>query len=126
MNLVTRGANLGWNKREWMHRFRATGSAADPQFTEPVWEYHHDVGKSVTGGSVYRGAKVPALAGAYVYGDYVSGKLWALSYDAAAKRVTANRPIEGNVLPIVSFGEDEAGELYFTTTGNRFFSFTAE
>ena len=126
VNLVTRGANLGWNKREGMHRFRATGSAADPQFTEPVWEYHHDVGKSVTGGSVYRGAKVPALAGAYVYGDYVSGKLWALSYDAAAKRVTANRPIEGNVLPIVSFGEDEAGELYFTTTGNRFFSFTAE
>ena len=126
VNLVTRGANLGWNKREGMHRFRATGSAADPQFTEPVWEYHHDVGKSVTGGSVYRGAKVPALAGAYVYGDYVSGKLWALSYDAAAKRVTANRPIEGNVLPIVSFGEDEAGELYFTTTGNRFFRFTAE
>lgn len=123
INVVSRGDNLGWNKREGMHRFRLQGSMPDPKFVEPIWEYHHDVGKSITGGHVYRGTKVPALAGRYVYGDYISGKIWALEYDAASKKVLSNRPIVGNVLPIVSFGEDEAGELYFTTTGSRFFRF---
>jgi hypothetical protein len=78
---------------------------------EPIWEYHHDVGKSLTGGLVYRGERLPQLEGAYVYGDYVSGKIWALRYDDAKKRVTANQPIRSPNVPIMSFGEDEKGEI---------------
>ena len=55
---------------------------------------------------------MPALAGKYVYADYVSGKLWALTYDAAAKKVTANESISGTGLPVMSYGEDEQGEVY--------------
>ncbi len=123
INLIERGGNYGWNLREGMHKFRANGSGPDPKYIEPIWEYHHDLGRSITGGHVYRGKAVPALAGKYVYADYIRGTVWALDYDAATKKVKSNREISGNVAPVVSFGEDEAGELYFTTTGNRFFRF---
>jgi hypothetical protein len=73
------------------------------------------VGKSIIGGVVYRGPRLPELTGAYLYGDYVTGNLWALRYDPAKKRVVANRPIRDRRLPILSFGEDEKGEVYFLT-----------
>lgn len=123
INLIERGGNYGWNLREGMHKFRANGSGPDPKYIEPIWEYHHDLGRSITGGHVYRGKAVPALEGKYVYADYIRGTVWALDYDVATKKVKSNREISGNVAPVVSFGEDEAGELYFTTTGNRFFRF---
>lgn len=116
INLVVPGGNYGWNLREGMHRFTADGSAPRSDLIEPLWEYHHDIGKSVTGGHVYRGKKVPELRGAYLYGDYVTGRIWALNYDARQRKVTANHSIAGNVSPIMSFGEDEAGEVYYMTT----------
>lgn len=125
INIVTKGANYGWNAREARHKFRATGSGPKAEFVEPIWEYHHDIGKSVTGGHVYRGSKVPELAGLYVYADYVTGRIWGLKHDAAAKQVTANRPIVGNVQPVMSFGEDEQGELYFTTPSGQMFKFAS-
>jgi glucose/arabinose dehydrogenase len=123
INIVTRGGNYGWKMREGMHRFRPEGSLPDAKYIEPIWEYHHDIGRSITGGFVYRGKALPELEGCYIYGDYVSGRIWALKYDDKAKKVLSNRPIKGNVAPIVSFGEDESGELYFTTVGNLFFKF---
>ncbi len=113
INLVTSGSNHGWGSREGLHPFGTQGTDANADMVEPIWEYDHMVGKSITGGTVYRGAAVPALAGKYVYADYVSGKVWALTYDPAAKKVTANESITGNGLPILSFGEDEKGEVYF-------------
>lgn len=115
VNLLEKGANYGWRRRESLHPFGADGTGPKPEFTEPIWEYHHDVGKSITGGHVYRGKELPELDGYYLYADYVSGKLWGLKYDEKAKRVTANRPIAGKNLPILSFGEDEAGEVYLMT-----------
>ncbi len=111
INIITKGGNYGWNRLEATHPFG--NKAATGETVAPVWEYDHMTGKSITGGTVYRGSAVPALAGKYVYADYVSGKVWALTYDAAAKKATANETIEGNNLPILSFGEDEKGELYF-------------
>jgi hypothetical protein len=58
---------------------------------------------------------VKKLAGAYLYGDYVTGDLWALWYDFHQKTVTANRKLQGNGMPVITFGEDEQGEVYFTT-----------
>jgi hypothetical protein len=74
---------------------------------------------------VYRGKRVPQLNGMYLYGDYVTGRIWALNYDSARGRVVSNRPIAGNVMPIMSFGEDEPGEVYFMTTQGRLFRFAS-
>jgi len=116
IDLIVRGGNYGWNLREGFHPFGPKGADARADLIEPIWEYHHDIGKSITGGHVYRGKAIPELEGAYLYADYVSGKLWALNYDAETKRVTANREIPlPRSIPIMSFGEDEQGESYFTT-----------
>ena len=115
IDIIEKGGNYGWNLREAKHKFGPRGAEPREDLIEPIFEYPHDVGKSITGGNVYRGPGVPALTGKYLYADYVTGKLWALAYDVQAKKVTANHPIEGNILPVLSFGEDEAGETYFLT-----------
>jgi glucose/arabinose dehydrogenase len=116
INLVERGGNFGWSEREGQHPFGATGVGVNKEMIEPIWEYHHDVGKSITGGTVYRGNSVPELKGMYLYADYVTGKQWALQYDDKEKRVTANRQLQDLNKPILSFGEDEQGEVYYLTT----------
>ena len=118
IDLIVRGGNYGWNRRESLHPFGASGSGAGKNFIDPIWEYHHDVGKSITGGSVYRGQRLPELQGAYLYADYVSTRIWALRYDDKKRRVVANRPIRDRNVPVMSFGEDEKGELYFMTYTN--------
>ncbi len=115
IDLVEAGGNYGWNLREALHPFAADGVGPRKDLIDPIWEYHHNTGKSITGGNVYRGKKLPELDGSYVYADYVSGKFWALTYDFKQKRVTANRPIPGPKTPVLSFGEDEQGELYWLT-----------
>ncbi len=124
---IERGGNDGWNRREGLHPFGAKGVGANPKMIDPIWEYHHDIGKSITGGAVYRGPKLPELDGYYVYGDYVTTKIWALKYDDARRSVVANRPIKDRGRPIMSFGEDEKGEVYLLTTatdGKGIFWFT--
>jgi glucose/arabinose dehydrogenase len=115
IDLLVAGGNYGWNVREGLHPFGAKGSGPRPDLIEPIWEYHHDVGKSLTGGMVYRGRRLPELEGLYLYGDYVSARIWALRYNEDKKRVVANRKVGDPNLPILSFGEDEKGEVYFMT-----------
>jgi glucose/arabinose dehydrogenase len=126
--LLTPGGNFGWNRREGFHAFGPQGKGVSEKYIEPIWEYHHDLGKSITGGAVYRGKRLPELVGHYVYADYVSNKIWALKYDQSQKRVVANRPIHNPNVPILSFGEDQEGELYFLTyspTGQGIYRFAA-
>lgn len=126
INLLEKGANYGWRRRESLHPFAADGTGPKPEYVEPIWEYHHEVGKSITGGHVYRGKERPELEGLYLYADYVTGRLWALKYDEAKKRVVANRPIKDKALPIMSYGEDEKGEVYLMTysaTGKGIYKF---
>ena len=118
INLITKGGNYGWNRREGLHPFGAKGTGLKKEFIEPIWEYHHDIGKSITGGTVYRGKALPELDGYYLHADYVSSKIWALKYDETAGRVVANRPIKDPAKPVLSFGEDEPGEVYFLTVSN--------
>jgi glucose/arabinose dehydrogenase len=113
INIVHRGGNYGWKLRESWHPFSPKGVDSNKDMIDPVWEYHHDIGKSITGGGVYRGSRLPELDGHYLYGDYISNKLWALKYDKEKKRVVANRPIKDPGTPMLSFGEAEDGELYF-------------
>ncbi len=132
VNLIEKGGNYGWSLREGANRFtRGGGEGAGPRpdLIDPLVEYPHtdDWGKSVTGGAVYRGQRTPMLDGYYLYGDYVSGKLWALKYDRENRRVTENRPIEWNQLPVFTFGQTDDGEVLMSTMmgGGRIYRFEA-
>ncbi len=103
------GENYGWNFMEGNHPYG--GRSNRPEFTPPVAEYSHaEGGCSVTGGYVYRGARLPALTGIYLFGDYCTGLTWTL-YRSAPDRWERRLFLRTN-LRISSFGEDEFGELY--------------
>ncbi len=106
----TAGLNYGWNIAEGNHCY-ASSSCDLSEFVRPVLEYGRDQGCSVTGGFVYRGTRMPALAGTYFYSDYCSG--WLRSFRIVNGAATELRewPV-GNLGSVLSFGEDSAGELY--------------
>ncbi|MEO5961020.1 MAG: PQQ-dependent sugar dehydrogenase [Opitutaceae bacterium] len=79
IDVIVRGGNYGWNFREASTRFGGRTPPAGATFVDPVWEYPHTQGVSVTGGIVVRSAKYPALHGRYLFADFVSGRLWALT-----------------------------------------------
>jgi len=107
VDVIQAGMNYGWNRREGAHCYPpGTVSCAGP-FIDPVAEYSHAEGASITGGYVYRGSALPHLAGQYVYGDFGSGRIWAVP---AAGPYTPVQVGQGNA--ISSFGEDAQGELY--------------
>ncbi len=114
IDLIVKGGNYGWNLREATHPFGENGAKPRADLIEPIWEYEHTIGKSITGGHVYYGERLPEINGCYVYADYVSGKIWALKYDTATKKVVANYAMKSDMMPIISFGKDEGGELYLT------------
>src|SRR5205085_6190881 len=81
VDLVRRGGDYGWNAFEGALLHREDATAASP--LAPVLDYARPTGNCVIGGFVYRGTGVPALAGAYVYGDFGSGTVWAMTSDGA-------------------------------------------
>ncbi|MDF1842837.1 MAG: DUF1080 domain-containing protein [Rubripirellula sp.] len=118
--IVEKGGNYGWSIREGFHPFgeaEAVSSGQDP--VDPIWEYDHQIGKSITGGRVYRSSRLPELNGKYLYADYVTGTVWALSYDAATGKVTRNEQVVPESIPVLAFGEDQAGDVYYLTTSTR-------
>lgn len=92
INLITKGGNYGWSWREGAQPFviRQEPAPADGKFIDPIHQYDHSQGLSITGGFVYRGQALPALAGHYLYGDFGNGRIWALNYDSAAGKVLSN------------------------------------
>ncbi|MBW3603879.1 MAG: PQQ-dependent sugar dehydrogenase [Actinobacteria bacterium] len=113
------GANLGWNVFEGTQRF-SDGTA--PDAVMPVFEYPHDGRCSVTGGHVYRGHQIPALRGAYLYGDFCDGVVRALVH--ADGSVTDEREFPARVPSLVSFGEGPDGELYALSLEGTVFRIT--
>ncbi|HEX2883555.1 MAG TPA: PQQ-dependent sugar dehydrogenase [Candidatus Limnocylindria bacterium] len=104
------GANLGWNVLEGTHCFAQTG--CDPAgLVLPVTEYGHDLGCSVTGGHVYRGARIEGLAGWYLFSDYCSGTLFGVPSDAEATGMAPRVLLETDA-SVAAFGEAADGELY--------------
>ncbi len=113
---VEGGANLGWNYYEGSHPF--SGSApSGVDFVPPVAEYDHSQGCSVTGGVVYRGSRLPAFRGIYLFGDFCSGTIWGMLYHP--NHGWQIRRLFENVARIASFGEDEAGEIYIVDYAGR-------
>jgi glucose/arabinose dehydrogenase len=108
------GENYGWPAMEGMHCYQR---GCDPaRYVMPIAEYGRDGGCSVTGGHVYRGYEYPQLAGLYFFGDYCSGRMWALSEPSAGQWQMTELPRAS--IQISSFGEDEAGELYVAGYGD--------
>jgi glucose/arabinose dehydrogenase len=87
INWITKGGNYGWSFREGSRPFplRQDAPAAEAKLIDPIFEYNHGEGLSITGGIVYTGKALPELAGSYVYGDFVIGKIWGLKTDDAGK-----------------------------------------
>ena len=115
------GRNYGWRCWEANHAFSSTADddtsptpcPAQGTLSFPIIEYGHNAsgGNSVTGGYRYRGTRIPTLVGDYVFGDYVSGRIWSAN--------TQDNPIWDVTKPFAkvpqnpaSFGTDDSGELY--------------
>ena len=103
-------ANFGWSIREGLHPFKDTPNGTGTTLIDPVFEYGHDQGCSVTGGFVYRGKALPDFNGVYIFGDYCSGRVWGLI--GAASNQPQGKLLFNTGLSISSFGVDENGELY--------------
>ena len=110
VNIIRRGLNYGWNTMEGSSCFKPSRGCDSQGLEMPVAEYGREGGCSVTGGYVYRGARLPSLYGAYVYGDFCSGKIWALRYEGG--QVTEQLELVDSKLEISSFGEDQDGEIF--------------
>lgn len=120
IDLVLPGANYGWNLMEGFACY-GTSDCDREGLTLPVIEYGREDGCSVTGGYVYRGSRLQSLYGAYVYGDFCSGKIWALRHEAGS--VVAHALIADTDLQIASFAEDPAGEMYVLSFTGRIYQF---
>ena len=109
VNLITRGGNYGWSVMEGSGCL--DGADCDTAgLLLPVLEYGHDAGCAIIGGFVYRGSQIPRLQGAYVYGDYCTGKIWALK--AQATEAVEQGQIAALPFAISSFAQGKDGELY--------------
>ena len=112
VDIVPRGANMGWNTREGRHCFKPKDGCPKEGMIDPVFEYGRDMGQSITGGHLYLGKLLPWLQNKYVVGDFVSGRVWALALpDEAGKPADAE---ELGVFPhaFSGFGRSPSGELY--------------
>lgn len=110
------GANFGWPCYEGQTVFHAP--ACSGEYINPVHVYGRSVGRSVTGGFVYRGNSIPSLRGRYVFTDYAqSGKLFALVQRSGNWQVQTALNNTGRAT-MSSFGEDASGELYVISRGS--------
>ena len=114
--------NFGWDVFEGDAVYEEKEPNPEGTLVGPVAVYDHGEGCSVTGGFVYRGDEVAALAGRYVYGDYCSGAVWSIAADGARESVR-REPIE--VEGLTSFGEDGRGELYAASSSGTVFRIAA-
>ena len=112
---VNVGENYGWNTREGAHCFNPSSGCSSNGLTDPITEYGHGLGNSITGGYVYRGTAVTALQGRYVFGDFGSGRIWAVPANSPIG--TAPTQFADTTHAISAFGEGVNGELYVVDYG---------
>jgi glucose/arabinose dehydrogenase len=113
------GVNYGWRNREGAHDNVTTLPPAYQPLVDPIYEYSHSVGQSITGGYVYRGnALGSAYRGRYFFGDFVSGRVWSIALNVNASTGVAaasdllEHTTELSSRSVSSFGVDASGELY--------------
>ena len=107
--LIERGANYGWSVMEGSHPFHRDQKPGPTPFARPLIEHSHAEARSITGGLIYTGSALPELRGAYLYGDYATGRIWGVRHDGTA--ITWHELIADTPLNITGFGTDSRGEL---------------
>ena len=110
------GENYGWRLMEGTHCYNPPADCNDGSLALPILEYSHDVGCSVTGGYRYRGSQNTSLYGIYLYADYCTGRIWGAT-DHGGGEWSSSELLDTNFF-ISTFGEDEAGEIYFADLGS--------
>lgn len=120
VDIIQNGKNYGWRCYEGNHPYNLSG--CNGTYENPIWEYSHSLGFSITGGYVYRGQNVPELNGKYICGDYVSTRVWAIDYDG----INPATSVQITTAPgsITSFGVDENDELYLVSFNGKIYRFT--
>ncbi len=122
--LIERGANYGWSVMEGGHPFDLDRKRGPTPILSPTAEHSHSEARSLTGGIVYRGRRLPELRGAYIYGDYSTGRIWGIRHDG--KKVTWHEPIADTQLQITCFATDANGEILIADhqvgTGGGFYT----
>ncbi len=121
IDIIESGLNYGWNVMEGFHCYQPSSGCDREGLVEPVAEYDHSEGSSVTGGFVYRGENIPPLVGKYTYADFVSGRIWTLDYDGTTANVSE---LFDTSLSISSFGVDQDDELYLLAFDGKIYRFT--
>ncbi len=116
VDVIEKGGNYGWHIMEADECFESD-NCDKKGLIEPVWSYHQgsETGHSVTGGYVCRDKNLPGLDGKYIFGDFVSGNIWALSY--SGKKAVKNELIAKLSDGLSSFGEDSKSNLYVLAYG---------
>lgn len=115
VNRIERGGNYGWDCREGL--VAGPSSCTTQGLIDPLSDYPHANGdSSITGGFVYRGNDLPALRGRYVFGDFSSGRIWALEDDGQGSY--SNEELVDTPYNVSAFGLGVDGELYFADYGN--------
>jgi glucose/arabinose dehydrogenase len=104
------GENYGWRLKEGTHCYNPPEACDPGGLTDPVFEYSHDEGCSITGGTVYRGQEIPTLRGQYLFADYCSGVVSALYRDGQG--VWQHREVGAAGGNVTTFGESSDGEVY--------------
>ena len=106
-----RGANYGWRVREGSIATPGISDPVPPDLTGPLYDYGRDLGGSIIGGYVYRGGDA-SLAGQYVFGDFVSGRIWRMSLSGGAVGSVTEMASPFGGFTLTSFGEGGDGALY--------------
>lgn len=109
VHLVQSGTNCGWPIMEGRAQLRTEVAAGPTPITPPLRDHHHSEANSVIGGPVYRGDRLPGLDGFFVYGDYITGTIWAVR--AEADGTTTARTLVDTDQRIIAFTETAAGRL---------------
>ncbi len=115
IHLVGRGTNHGWSAMEATQSIKPETLSPLAPITPPVVAHPHTEAASITGGYVYHGKAFPELDGAYVYGDYETGKIWALWHDG--KKISRHEEIADTPHKIVTFGLLDDGEIVYAHWG---------
>lgn len=122
-HLLGRGENYGWSAYEGSRPFVLNRLRGPAPFTPPTVEHDHGSYRSLTGGRVYRGSEFPDLVGAYLYGDYSTGRMGAVKHDG--EKVVWQKELADTALSIVGFGEDVDGEMLIVDYNGGFYQLAA-
>lgn len=119
------GANFGWRPLEGDIRTAGVDDPVPPDAVAPLHVYPRSLGRSVTGGYVFRGPDAADARGLYVFADFASSRVWTLRREGSGppdvREITAGLTANGGVPSPSSFAEDAAGRLYLLSFSGRIF-----